>query len=118
MSYIRSTSNDEHLYIFANMDGIVEFHRGTELVGTMPQEIFNVLIDLYIQHFCEDVEFHDANVREMFVDGKPITRLEYKHNWQLDMQYVTWYYIARSNYGRSMPRWKRKLLRKFFGYII
>ena len=124
MSYIRSTSNKELLYIFANMNGIVEFHRGPELVGKMPQEIFNGLIDKYIENFCDDVEFHDATITEVFykeperLGGEFKMRLEYNHEWGIEMQDVTWYYIARSNYGRNKPRWKIRLLRRFFGYII
>ena len=124
MSYIRSTSNNENLYVFANMGAIVEFHKGTELIGTMPQDVFNGLIDKYIENFCEDTEFHGAMISEVFykqperLGGEFKMRLEYNHEWGIEMQDVTWYYIARSNYGRSIPRWKIRLLRRLFGYII
>jgi len=115
MSYIRSTSNDEHLYIFANMNSVVEFHKGTELVGTIPQDMFNMLIDMWIENYCEDVEFHDITVEDIIVDGELVIRLDFNHKWHIDMQYVTWYYIARSNYGRSKPFWKTRLMRRLFG---
>jgi len=121
MSYIRSTSNPEGLYIFANMSGIVEFHRFSEHVGDMPQDLFNVLIDSFIENYCEDTEFQKASIKEIFIEGKDRLggefnmRLEYEHKWHIDMSYVTWYYIARSNYGRSKPFWKTRLMRRLFG---
>ena len=97
------------------MGGIVEFHRFTEHVGNMPVDVFNGLIDTWIENCCEDTEFHNAIVSDVIVDGKPFTLLHYNHEWDIYMQYVTWYYIARSNYGRSKPFWKTRLIRRFFG---
>ena len=115
MSYIRSTSNDEHLYVFCNMNEIVEFHKGENYVGKMPVDIFNMLIDIWIENGQEDAEFHDATIIDTFIGGEPFIRLEYEHKWHLDMQFVTWYYIARSNYGRSKPFWRTRLMRRLFG---
>jgi hypothetical protein len=102
------------------MNDVVEFHKGPELIGLMPAKIFNVLIDIWVEGLYEDCEFHDASIKEIFVNvndrlgGEFYQRLSYNH-WHLDMSYTTWYYIARSNYGRSKPFWRIRLMRKLFG---
>ena len=118
MSYIRSGSNDEHLYIFCNMSDVVEFHKGGEFVGTMPANVFNKLIDMWIENSQEDTDHEGAVVSEVWVDGEPFTLLHYDHQWDIYMQHVTWYYIARSNYGRSKPFWKTRIRRRLLGFWI
>jgi len=118
MSYIRSTSNPEGLYIWGQEDGNCRFMVGPDIVGTMPTHVFNVLIDLYVDSHEEYTEFRDAKIEEVWT-GDPMNggevkmRLSYGHKWHIDMWDATWYYIARSNYGRSKPRWKQKLMRRF-----
>lgn len=110
MSYIRSTSNPEGLYILGTHRN-VEFHKGEDFIGHMPQEIFNVLIDNYVDSYGEDCEFHDASVREIFSDGSYVMRLMYE-DWYIDMWDVTWYFIAHSNYGRSKSKCKQKRIKR------
>ena len=112
MSYIRSPYNPEGLYIWAQVDGLCRFMVGPEIIGTMPENVSNVLIDMYVENHDEYTEFHDAKVEEVWVEGELKMRLSYE-DWHIDMWDVTWYYIARSNYGRSKPRWKWKLMRRF-----
>ena len=118
MSYIRSTSNPEGLYIFCNMNDVVEFHKGSDFIGVMPAHVFNVLIDSYIEKSMEDAEFHDARIEEIFEDGEIKMKLSYGHHWEIVMWDTTWYYIARSNYGRSKPFWKTRLRRRLLGFWI
>ena len=81
----------------------------------MPVDIFNQLIDIWIENGYDDAEFHDADVKEIWTGGEHMMKLEYNHKWHIDMSYVTWYYIARSNYGRSKPFWRTRLIRRLFG---
>jgi len=111
MSYIRSTSNPEKLYIFGNMAGDVEIYQGPKLIGYIPGDNFDKFIDLYIDNFCEDIEYNGIKIETVFPKdtGNGIKeRLSYG-DWFIDMYDVTWYYIARSNYGRSKG--------KFFHFI-
>ena len=127
MSYIRSPYNPEGLYIWSQVDGMCHFMIGPDMVGKIPTEVFNQLIDNYIENHDEYTEVGDARIEEVWIDvsGEKIPeddvnpqknelrmRLSYK-DWHIDMWDVTWYYVARSNYGRSKPRWKWKLLRRF-----
>jgi hypothetical protein len=120
MSYIRSPYNPEGLYIWSQLDGMCVFMMGEDIIGKMPSDIFDALIDIYIEDPDDEyTEFHDARVEEVWIDtenGKELrTRLSYNHEWEIDMWDVTWYYIARSNYGRSKPRWKLRWMRRIFG---
>lgn len=115
MSYIRSPYNPEGLYIWSQDDGMCHFMIGPNMIGKIPTNIFNGLIDTYIENFNNEyIEFHDACVEEVWVDsgkGNELkTRLSYE-DWHIDMWDVTWYYIARSNYGRSKSSWRMRLMR-------
>ena len=97
------------------MDDIVEFYKGKQHVGNMPVDTFNGLIDSWIENNQENTEYHDAIVTDVLVDGKPFILLHYNHEWDIYMQGVTWYYVARSNYGRSKPFWRTRVMRMLFG---
>jgi len=116
VSYIRSTTNPEGLYIVGTGKE-VEFYKGCEYPGVMPPDVFNKLIDKWIENYQEDTEIEGAKIEEVWINAKgdpSRMRLSYK-DWYIDMWYVTWYYIARSNYGRSKSPWKQRLMRRFFG---
>lgn len=123
MSYIRSTSNPEELYIFSSGKE-VEVHQGPELIGKLPTKVMNGLIKKYIKKNQPDKCKHKgAKVEEVWVildDDRTIlqekgddkfsldeakkgntevmTKLSYG-DWEVYMYYVTWYYIAHSNVG-------------------
>jgi len=103
MSYIRSTSNPERLYIFGSVDGI-EFNVGSIHKGNIPTDLFNKFIDSYIDGYEEELTQDGILLEEIFPadnkDHRISIRLSYE-DWHIDMWNVTWYYIARSNYGRS-----------------
>ena len=119
MSYIRSTSNPEALYIWSEANGDCVFLMGTEIVGKMPREVFDGLIKLYVEEGdIEYTHYKDAKVEEL-IDGtewdgntRLATRLSYK-DWHIDMWAVTWYYIAHSNYFRVKPNFWEKILHRF-----
>ncbi len=122
MSYIRSTSNPEELYIFSSGKE-VEVHQGPELIGKLPTKVMNGLIKKYIKKNQPDKCKHKgAKVQEVWVildnDGtilqekkdepsvdetmsgktEVMTKFSYG-DWEVYMYEVTWYYIAHSNVG-------------------
>lgn len=98
MSYIRSISNPEGLYIFGSEEG-VEIMRGSEMIGVIPTEVFTGLIKEYIDGFCENCEYKGASIKEKWILGHPKTVLSY-NNFNIIMWEVTWYYIASNNYKK------------------
>jgi hypothetical protein len=112
MSYIRGLSNPEGLYIWGDEEKVT-VTKGSETIGYIPIPIFNGLIRKYIRGYCEDCKYKGAEIKEVLVkndielpdeefDKDPSVanfkmKLSYD-NWSVIMWYVTWYYIARSNY--------------------
>ena len=111
MSYIRSTSNPEGLYIFGT-EYDVEICVGSEDALHIPLEIFDKLIVAFIDGYCEDCEYCGATIKEDWIAGEFKCILAYD-NWSVEMWYVTWYYIAQSNYVNA-KRYLRRLKRKRF----
>ena len=124
MSYIRGIYNPEGLYIFQNIDGWVEIYEGPEYRGRIPYKLFDKLIDKYIEGGCEEAEVIDSfngqhlKVTEVLDDDGVKKVLKYHGMDPIKMWDVTWEYIARSNYGRSKPFWRIRLVRKLFGPIV
>lgn len=114
MSYIRSGSNPEHLYIWGDGDGNVHFIKGPYTIGTMPTKIFNELIyKCSLDNDDDVIEINGAKIQNVWVDsddtlcdGKPKeglkvpidikTQLSY-NGWEIRMWYVTWHYIVETN---------------------
>ena len=123
MSYIRNIYNPEGLYIFGNFKGQIEFHQGSDFLGTIPTETFDKLIDTYVENGYEECavkySFSDcvASIKEVIDKEGVKILLTYSgvKPMEVVMWDVTWYYIARSNYGRSKPHWKLRLMRRLFG---
>ena len=103
MSYIRSASNPEGLYIWSDGD-MVTVMKEHLIIGEIPTDIFNGLIKKYIRGNQCDCSFKKAKIEDVFslINGvnTPQMRLSYA-GWQVDMWAVTWYYIAKSNYKRK-----------------
>ena len=94
MSYIRSLSNPEGLYIFGNLQGTVEIYHDGPISKTMPLEIFEGLCKAYFDNFGECTEYEGASIGEEKRDGHFKYVLRYE-NWEVEMWFVTWSYIAR-----------------------
>ena len=124
MSYIRSPYNPEGLYIFENMNEFVEIHQGSEYMGRIPAKLFNRLIDKYIENYDDYTEvIQESNNHRLYVkeviEGLGVKKvLKYEGLEPIKMWDVTWEYIARSNYGRTKPFWRIRLVRRLFGPII
>jgi len=124
MSYIRGIYNPEGLYLFENMQGFVEVHQGPEYLGRIPAKLFNKLIDKHIENYDDYTEvvdnFNNCNLSltEVFEEGGIKKVLKYHRMEPIKMWDVTWEYIARSNYGRSKPFWRIRLVRRLFGPIV
>ena len=91
MSYIRSGSNPEGLYIWG--DGETAYIvAGTTSIGNMPSKILNNLIKKYKNNQGEECEYKGASIKEDFNKMK----LSY-NDWSFTMYYVTWHYIVSTN---------------------
>jgi hypothetical protein len=113
MSYIRSTGNPEAMYIWGDADCTVTVMKGPDVIGTLPTDVMDGLINKYINGNCpDDCDYKGAKVEEVWIPvpteriteemkimslvSTPMVRLSYG-DWKVDMWDVTWYYIARSN---------------------
>jgi len=105
MSYIRSGSNPEGLYIVGTKEGVEFYVAGVDysqnLPRAMPVEVFEGLLRKYHKSLdASKVEYGGATVKEVWIDGlggnKYRIRLNYK-DWDtpIDMYEVTWSYIVR-----------------------
>jgi hypothetical protein len=101
MSYIRSTSNPESLYIWGDLDNNAYVVMGPETIGKMPTHVLNGLIRKYHRNYCEDTKYKGAEIKETCIDGKFKMQLSYKE-WQCVMWRVTWDYIAFTNNKRDI----------------
>lgn len=96
MSYIRSISNPEKLYIYESLDG-VEIIMGTSHLGVVPTKIFNGLLKKYCKQFHEHpCEYKGAKIDEEWIDGEPKVKFTYE-NIEFFMWDVTWEYIVLFN---------------------
>jgi hypothetical protein len=106
------------------MDGYVEVYQGPEYLGKIPAKLFNRLIDKYIENFDDYTEVVDSfnndrlYVKEVIEKEGVKKELKYFGMEPIKMWDVTWEYIARSNYGRSKPFWRIRLVRRLFGPIV
>jgi hypothetical protein len=101
MSYIRSTSNPESLYIWGDLDQNAYVVMGSDTIGTMPTRTLNGLIKKYVRNDDdESCKYSGAEIKEVNVDGNFKMELSYKGKWKCHMWRVTWEYIALTNYSR------------------
>lgn len=129
MSYIRSGSNPECLYIFGSRAG-VEIYAGRHNVDgsfVIPKKTWNTLCERYVDFMWDDddgVEVDGYYVRPEWelVDGINTlkTVLGYKDEWRVPMWDVTWHYVTsryeREWYAKNVHSFRakvRKLLRRF-----
>lgn len=96
MSYIRSGSNPECLYIFGSKSGLEIYggdaRKGENYFHLIPQETWNGLCRQFVE-FYDDAIFKGASITEEKVGDhfKHILRYE---DWSIEMWEVTWYYIV------------------------
>ena len=139
MSYIRSMSNPEGLYIYANDMGITTLMGGPKLprgvVRYIPTKLWNKLLETWVKNWYEDValtlvidgEKHEVSLTQDTTDG-PLKLagqetglklcIEYKNDkgksWKLENIWpVTMHYIGSryENPYYSAGRLKRLILR-------
>lgn len=79
MSFIRSTSNVEHIYIFESSGGI-ELMKGPEEHYKIPKHIFVNLLRKYILDAgcLEDYKYKGASLKFYVDDGTCLWHLKYK----------------------------------------
>ena len=94
MSYIRSISNPEGLYIVGTGEN-VEIYVKTDVVKYIPGDIFDGLIKKYIDNFYEDCEYKGASIQ--YVKRGKDFKIEFSYSdWKIYMWDVTWNYIVMS----------------------
>lgn len=103
MSYIRSTSNPESLYIWSNGE-YATIMKGPDIIGNIPERTINGLINKYIDdNLPDNCEYEGAKISEEWISlnnsNHPMMVLSYE-DWEVIMWDVTWYYIAHSNYEK------------------
>lgn len=113
MSYIRSTSNPEGLYVFGGAQGVEWYERSRHLF-TIPYDVWDLLVREYIEQ--DEVNRPDLIVRERVLDGN---RLRVVLRWQahepVEMWDVTWECIIsryRMEHWAHNRAWWRRLLKK------
>lgn len=113
MSYIRSGSNPESLYIHGDKEGTVHISMGTDHTRKIPRNVFHGLIRKYHKMFNEDVSFKGASLTERWVkcDGRNECKTVLAYDdWECIMWGVTWDYIAYTNLENINRNAKSKIV--------
>lgn len=103
MSYIRSTSNPENLYIWG--DGKTTFFSkgrkdGPTPVYHMPRNVFHGLIRKWHRQYHDTTRHKGAEVKEVWIKDNGVNELKVQlsyDDWSITMWAVTWEYIAYTN---------------------
>lgn len=102
MSYIRSGSNPEGLYIFGNLRNSVEIYPkwGHPAWGkSIPAKTWDDFCSLYVEEFFPDeLELDGLSICSEWVedkDGRNYKTVLRYNDWELAMWDVTWFYIIR-----------------------
>ncbi len=96
MSYIRSLSNPEGLYIIASMQGRVEIMGQEDGILSLPRHVFETILANWYDRDCPDeIRYKGAWI----LVGDNLNhfrwRFGYKDLWNLDLYDVTLHYIAQ-----------------------
>lgn len=112
MSYIRSGSNPEKLYIWG--DGVNTYiAEGAKENKVMPRSVFHGLIRKWLRNGWEDCVFKGASVKEVWrkMGNKNELQIELSYNgWKVYMWLVTWVYITHTNLQNINEGVKRKVV--------
>jgi hypothetical protein len=97
MSYIRSTSNPERLYIWGGMRGDIEIAAGFNSLLHIPRHVFHGVLRRWYDRGDDITTYRGAT---MTLTDDFQYELTYK-KWRLDQKVkafdVTWTYIVREN---------------------
>jgi hypothetical protein len=99
MSYIRSTSNPEGLYIWSDGNTVEIANPKMNETYQIPKDIFNGLILKYRKK-QDECKFKGATIRDVWEleNNVNLPKIELAYNdWKITMWEVTWYYIIYSN---------------------
>ncbi len=113
MSYIRSGSNPESLYIWADSGNTIHISNGnSDEYNTIPEKVFHGLIRKWIRQHEEDTEFKGASVKSVLVKNKKekvVNIILSYDDWRYNMWEVTWYYIVHENIEKINRGYKTKV---------
>lgn len=112
MSYIRSTTNPEQLYIWGDRENVY-FVQGPNSLGSIPKDIFHAVLSKSLHEDEEKIEIDGVVLKQVWVDADnrlrddlkkeeiklPVDiKIELSYNgWFIRMWYVTWEYILSTN---------------------
>lgn len=112
MSYIRSGSNPEKLYIWG--DGVNTYiAEGAKENKVMPRSVFHGLIRKWLRNGWENCVFKDASVKEVWIKerNKNECKVELSYDgWKVYMWLTTWVYITHTNLSNINEGVKRKVV--------
>lgn len=116
MSYIRTGSNPEGLYIWGD-EKTVHISRKKGKNVTVPEPVFISFIEEYWKTFKyrgvpDSLTFNGLTVSEVFIKGDPKIELSYGNHWTIYMWYSTWYYLMANNRLRKLTPTQRMWLEK------
>jgi hypothetical protein len=124
MSYIRSTSNPENLYIWSDGTNIT-IEMGGDTIGQIPTDVFDGLIVKCYKSWEDTIKYKKAKIEQVFIEDntKPkildtFTQGDFKiklsyDNWELLMWEVTWDSVVYTNYKNILSRKRKKKLSEF-----
>ncbi len=96
MSYIRSGSNPEGLYIWGDGKNVTII-KGKKTLGTIPTKILDGLIlKCYNGKYDEICAYKGASISDIWDNGELKTKLSYGE-WNIIMWDVTWTFIVYTN---------------------
>jgi hypothetical protein len=88
VSYIRSTSNPEGLYVFGGAVGVEWYQRSRHLF-TMPYELFDAAARQYVEE--DSVDLPDLTIQLLVLDGNRLrVVLRWGRHEPVEMWEVTW----------------------------
>lgn len=110
MSYIRSLTNPEELYIWGDGKDVHVSGKKIKREITIPEKTFEGLLKKFVKGYWEDCQYQEASIKEVFIKSKSKPnkiekmlklqrghfqmRLSYKKQ-SVDIWLVTWIYICQ-----------------------
>ena len=104
MSYLRSNSNAEKLYIWTNLQGMTQISQGIDFQIDIPVSIWeNFLLEASLRmRDSAEIDFETEQIKVEFVIN--VVLIFKKSEKQISMSYATYYYFIKSNEFRFTQR--------------
>lgn len=120
MSYIRSLSNPEGLYIFGSKSGVEIYGPWKEdnsHFHLVPYEVWDGFCSEFVKEYDDELEYMGMSITyEKRKDGSDFKYYLKYEDWELEMWAVTWDYII-SRYHDEYLLWRNKPINRFLRFI-